>query len=134
MIVVRMGMPSCGRRIGSQKLLTAMFAAEVERLTVTLGTTGCRLINRHTANRINGHAIDSMLPAARCLGTRCRIVYQGINAIHQLAALAIALRREILSPNSLNADNELDSGRTGVALSFVRRANTCFGDSGETSE
>jgi hypothetical protein len=85
MIMMCMGMRGFGRMIGSHELLTAVLAAKVKCLTATLGTAGLPLINRHAANRINRHAIDSRLHTARYLGTRCRVVYQAINAVHQLA-------------------------------------------------
>jgi hypothetical protein len=60
MIVVRVGVLRYGLVIGSQELLTTMLAAKVQSLAVTLGTAGLLLINRHAANRIDGHAIDSI--------------------------------------------------------------------------
>jgi hypothetical protein len=60
-LVLRVGMLGCGLLAGRQELLTAMLAAKVECLAIPFGTAGRRLVDRHSANRINRHAIDSTL-------------------------------------------------------------------------
>jgi hypothetical protein len=46
-----------GSRVLRQKLLPALFAAKVKRLTLAFGVVRRRFVHRHSADRIFGHGL-----------------------------------------------------------------------------